>query len=506
MQSYPARLVPPGSMTHDLHCTIDHLLSSLYNRRQPRLSILSAARRLVSRSLPFLPDIYLSNRLLSLLSKLGCIEDAQKLFDQMPQRDLCSSNTLISAYSNAGQIDNARYLFDKMSQRDHFSWSAIISAYTRNRNASEALTLYREMFQITPPCEICKVDNRFTASSALAAATASTGINYGKEIHGHVIRSGFQSDKVIWSALSDMYAKCGYMNYARHVFDLAPDRDLISWTTMIGRYFDNCLWVDGFQVFSDMVSGGLKPNEFTFTGLLHACAELYLEETGEQVHCQMIKLGVCGSSSPFGESALVRMYSNCGSIDKARRMFDGMCKPDLVSWTSIITACAQNGQPEEALRYYDMMVQLGFMPDHVTFIGVLTACAHAGQVDKGRKIFHSIKEVYGMEQTSDHYACLVDLLCRSGQVDEAVDIIDKMPVEPNKFLWASLLGGARNYKNLELGKRAAEALFEIEPDNPTTYVTLANMYSSAGLFHEVEKIWETMENKGLIKKPGWSWW
>jgi pentatricopeptide repeat protein len=127
-------------------------------------------------------------------------------------------------------------------------------------------------------------------------------------------------------------------------------------------------------------------------------------------------------------------------------------------------------------------------------------------VDKGRAVFNSIKEVYDIEQTSDHYACLVDLLCRSGEVDEPGDIVEKMPVKPNIFLWASLLSGARSHKNLKLGKRAAEALFEIEPDNPTTYVTLANMYASAGLFHEVKKVWETMEKKGLIKKQGWSWW
>jgi pentatricopeptide repeat protein len=212
-------------MPRDLHCTIDHLISSLSNRREPRISILSAARQVVSRSFPFLSDTHLSNRLLSLLSKLDCIEDAQKLFDQIPHRDICSFNTLIFAYSNAGQIDNARDLFDRMPQRDHFSWSAIISTYTQNRNASEVLSLYRQMFQIAYPGEICKVDNRFTASSALAAATDIMGINYGKEIHGHVIRSGFQSDKVVWSALTDMYAKCGYMHYAKHVFDLAPDKD-----------------------------------------------------------------------------------------------------------------------------------------------------------------------------------------------------------------------------------------------------------------------------------------
>jgi pentatricopeptide repeat protein len=92
----------------------------------------------------------------------------------------------------------------------------------------------------------------------------------------------------------------------------------------------------------------------------------------------MVKQGACGLSSLFGENALMRMYSICRSIGKARRMFDAMCKPDLVSWTCVITACAQNGQPEEALKYYDRMVQLGVMPDHMTFIGVLCTCRTGG--------------------------------------------------------------------------------------------------------------------------------
>jgi len=171
----------------------------------------------------------------------------------------------------------------------------------------------------------------------------------------------------------------------------------------------------------------------------------------------------------------------------------------------MISGYAQNGQPDEALHYFDMLLRSGFRPDHVTFVGVLSACAHAGLVDKGLGIFHSIKDEYGIEHTADHYACVIDLLSRSGLFERAEEMIDTMSVKPNKFLWASLLGGCRIHKNVRLAKWAAEALFEIEPENPATYVTLANIYASVGLFDEVENTRRIMELKRITKMPASSW-
>jgi pentatricopeptide repeat protein len=209
--------------------------------------------------------------------------------------------------------------------------------------------------------------------------------------------------------------------------------------------------------------------------------------------------------SCFAESALLHMYSKYGDMVSAMRVFEGMQKPDLVSWTAMISGFAQNGQPEEALCYFDMFLMSGIRPDHVTFVGVLSACAHAGLVDKGLEIFHLIKDEYKIEHTADHYACVIDLLSRSGQFELAEEIINNMSVKPNKFLWASLLSGCRIHKNVRLARWAAEALFEIEPENPATYVTVANIYASVGLFDKVDNVRRTMESKGVTKMPASSW-
>lgn len=424
--------------------------------------------------------------------------DAQYLFDAMPERDICSWNILINGYAKVGRVKESRNLFDEMPERDNFSWTAMISGYVRHNLPKDAL----ELFRVMQRHEDFKC-NKFTVSSALSASTAIQAFSIGKEIHCHVMRIGLDSDAVVWSSLCDMYAKCGSIDEARYIFDRIVDRDVVSWTAMIHRYFEDGRREEGFALFSDFLKSGIRPNDFTFAGVLNACAVETAEDLGKQVHGYMTRVGFDIFS--FAASSLVHMYSKCGDIDNAKKVFDLMPHPDLVSWTSLINGLSQNGQPNEALQLFELLLKSGSKPDHITFVGVLSACTHAGLVDKGLEYFHSIECKHGLTHTTDHYACVIDLLSRSGRFKEAEDMINQMPMKPDKFLWASLLGGCRIHGNLELAKRAAEALFEIEPENATTYVTLANIYATAGKWGEVAKIRKTMDDKEVVKKPGLSW-
>ncbi|KAL7094533.1 hypothetical protein ACP275_11G109600 [Erythranthe tilingii] len=446
----------------------------------------------------FAPGVFISNKILDLYCKCESVSDARKLFDEMGDRDVCSWNTLISGYAKMGRVSEARKLFDEMPKRDNFSWTAMISGYVKHKSPADALELYRLMQRNSNfAC------NKFTISSALAASAAIQSLRLGKEIHAHITRMGLDSDAVVWSALLDVYGKCGSLNEAKYIFDRTVGNDIVSWTTMIDRYFGDGKWEEGLSLFSDFLSSGIKPNEFTFAGVLNACAHQTAEELGRQVHGLMMRIGFDPSS--FAASALVHMYTKCGSVERANRVFNWLPKPDLVSYTSLINGYAQNGQPHEALKLFDSLVKSGNKLDHVTFVGVLSACTHAGLVDKGLEYFYSITEKHGLSHTSDHYACVVDLLSRSGRFKEAEDIIKKMPMKPDKFLWASLLGGCRIHGNYELAERAAKSLFEIEPENAATYVTLANIYATAGKWGEVANVRKLMDEKGVVKKPGMSW-
>ncbi|CAO2827983.1 unnamed protein product [Amaranthus hypochondriacus] len=450
------------------------------------------------KSLNFKPGIFISNRLIDMYAKCGSLEDAQKVFDEMLERDLCSWNTIIKGYAKLGKLDFASKLFDEMPQRDEFSWTAMISNYVQHGRPKEGLDIIRKMQSLGT------VDfNKFTVSSALAASAAIPSLISGKEIHGRIVRMRLESDSAVWSALSDMYAKCGSLREARCIFDKTLDRDVISWTAMIDGYFEEGKWEEGFKLLSDMLRSNVKLNEFTFCGVLKACADQALENTGKEVHGHMLRIGVDLDS--FAASALVHMYSKCGNVRTARIAFEGLSKPDLVSWTSLIVGYAQNGQAKESLEFFELMLKSNTRPDHVTFVGVLSACTHAGMVEEGIQYFNSIKDRHGLIPIAEHYSCLIDLLSRAGRFKEVEEYISKMPMKPDRFLWASVLGGCRTHKNVKLAERAANALFEIEPENAATYTTLANIYATASRWEEVAKVRKMMDNRGVVKKPGLSW-
>ncbi|KAG7544787.1 Pentatricopeptide repeat [Arabidopsis suecica] len=446
----------------------------------------------------FVPGIVIWNRILGMYAKCGSLVDARKVFDEMPERDVCSWNVMVNGYADVGLVEEARKLFDEMPERDSYSWTAMVTGYVKKDQPEEALVLY-SLMQRVPNSK----PNIFTVSSAVAAAAAIKCIRRGKEIHGHIVRAGLDSDEVLWSSLMDMYGKCGCIDEARNIFDKIIDKDVVSWTSMIDRYFKSCRWREGFSLFSELVGSCERPNEYTFAGVLNACADLTTEELGKQVHGYMTRVGFDPYS--FASSSLVDMYTKCGNIESARHVVDGCPKPDLVSLTSLIGGYAQNGKPDEALKYFDLLLKSGTKPDHVTFVNVLSACTHAGLVEKGLEFFYSITEKHGLTHTSDHYTCLVDLLARSGRFEQLKSIISEMPMQPSKFLWASVLGGCSTYGNIDLAEEAAQELFKIEPENPVTYVTMANIYAAAGKWEEEGTMRKRMQEIGITKKPGSSW-
>ncbi|CAI9104135.1 OLC1v1002756C1 [Oldenlandia corymbosa var. corymbosa] len=148
------------------------------------------------------PRIFIYNKILDLFCKCGSVDYAQNVFDEMRVKDLCSWNTLITGYAKEGRVDEARKLFDRMPERDEFSWTSMVSGYVKQNKPKDALRLYKYMQKDG------SVPNKFALSSALAAVASIRSLRLGREIHGHIVRSGWDSDGVVWSALSDMYAKC----------------------------------------------------------------------------------------------------------------------------------------------------------------------------------------------------------------------------------------------------------------------------------------------------------
>ncbi|KAJ7568443.1 hypothetical protein O6H91_01G033100 [Diphasiastrum complanatum] len=422
--------------------------------------------------------------LLKACASIASLEDGKRLHSQIVEigfeSDVIIGNTLVDMYAKCGSIEHARHVFSNMHERDIVSWNALIAGYAQQGLVKEALALYEQMKQ-----EDVQPDD-VTYVVLLNACAGIAALEQGQQLHSRVISSGFDSDIIVGSALVDMYTKCGSIEHARRVFNNMYERDIVSWTAMIAGYAEEGLGKEALELYEQMKQEDVLPNNVTYVVLLKACARITCLEQGQQLHFQIIESGF--QSDEMVGGALIDMYAKCGSIEDARHVFNNLPEQDLVSWNTMIAGYAQQGLGEEAVRLLEQMQREGRKPNGVTYVSVLSACSHSGLVDEGRRLFDFMFKNHGVTPTVDHYACMVDLLCRAGCLAEAEDLINKMPIQPDAVLWRTLLGAARNHGHVEIGRRAFDCVVKLEPENPSAYVLLSDIYAAAGRRDELANI------------------
>ncbi|PON97130.1 Pentatricopeptide repeat [Trema orientale] len=416
------------------------------------------------------------------------------------EANLFLNSGLVDLYSKCDAILDARRVFCGMKRHDQVSWTSIISGFSKNGHGREAIRMFRQMLstQVRP--------NSFTYVGAISACSElKEGLEQGSLLHAHVIKLGFNDNNFVASSLVDCYSKWGEMDRAKLVFDEIIERDGILLSSMISAYSKNLYGDEALMLFMEMRKMSFSPNDHTLTSVLNACGSLSVLLEGKQVHSLVTKMG--SQSNVFVASALIDMYSKCGGIDEARRVFDHTLEKNTVLWTSMIMGYAQSGRGSEALQLFDHLVtEAGFKPDHICFTAVLTACNHAGFLERGIEYFNKMIKDYELVPELDQYACLVDLYARNGHLRKAKELMEKMPCSPNYVMWSSFLGFCKVYGEVELGRVAAKELIEMEPCNAAPFVTLAHIYARAGLWTEVAEVRKLMQQKEIRKSSGWSRW
>uniref|UniRef100_A0A2P2LQR4 Pentatricopeptide repeat-containing protein At2g29760ic n=1 Tax=Rhizophora mucronata TaxID=61149 RepID=A0A2P2LQR4_RHIMU len=402
-------------------------------------------------------DKFVQSSLVSMYAKCEKIEEAEKVFDEMNDRDLVSWNSLIDGYSKCGHVELAMQLFEKMPERDLFSWTALIDGFSRCGKVEVA----REIFERMP--------NR---------------------------------NLVAWNSMINGYMKSGDFELAGELFNSIPERDLISWNSMISGYVSNRRFKEAVELFVIMLEEEFMPNHATFVSVISAVSGLASLSKGKWIHSYMIKNGF--NLDGVLATLLIDMYSKCGNIENALTNFQGVAKKKLGHWTAIIVGLGLNGWADTALDLFQEMCHIGIKPNGITFIGVLNACSHAGLVNDGRRYFNIMIHDYRIEPSVEHYGCLVDILCRAGYLEEARQVVENMPIRPNKEIWMSLLSGSRVYRNIGIGEFAAQHLIESAPETTGCYILLSNIYAMAGSWDKVSRVREIMKNRGMKKDPGCS--
>lgn len=545
-------------------------------------------------------DTVLMNSLLDMYVKCVSLSDAQKVFDDMLDRNSTTWNTIISGYSKAGLMDEALNLFHQMQEPNVVSWNSIIAGFMGNGSprALEFFSrMHREGFRLdcyTVPCALktcacygsltsgkqvhcyviksgfesenftlsalvdmysnfselieamklfdqhsrCNASislalwnsmlsgyvinehncaalvlvskvhcsgaqmDSYTYSGALKACINLLNLRLGRQVHGLVVTTGYELDYVIGSILTDLYARLGNIKDALGLFRRLPMKDTVAWSGLIiGCAKMRLSWL-AFSLFREMVYLDVEVDQFVISFILKVCSCLTSLESGKQVHAFCFKSGY--ESEGVVVTSLIDMYSKCGDIENGLALFDSMAERDTVCWTGIIVGCGQNGRADEAIRLFKMMTESGLQPNEITYLGVLSACRHAGFVEEARTIFNSMKKEHGLEPRLEHYYCMVDILGQAGCFKEALDFIAKLPFEPDQIIWRSMLGACGTHKNIVLVNIIANHLLATSPEDPSTYVTLSNVYAELGMWVDLSKVRTAVKKVGA-KKVGKSW-
>ncbi|KAM2061913.1 hypothetical protein ACFX1T_046924 [Malus domestica] len=508
-----------------------------------------------------------ANTLLAMYSKCQYFSDACKLFDMMPRTDLVTWNGMISGYTQSGLMLEASRLFQDMISTsvkpdsitfasflpsvaeqgnmkqgkeihgyivrhcvplDMFLQSALIDVYFKCRNVEMAFKIFNQSTRTdvvmcttmisgfvlngmnSDASEIFRWllkqkmrPNSLTVASVLPACAGLATLKFGKEVHGNILKHGFDGMCYVGSALIDMYAKSGRLDLAHRVLQRLTERDVVCWNSMITSYSQNGKPEEALDLFRQMGMEDVKYDRVSISAGQSACANLPAFHYGKEIHSFMIRNTF--SSDLFAESALIDMNAKCGNLDLARRVFDMMEEKNEVSWNSIISAYGNHGRLKESLVLFHKMLGNGILPDHVTFLGILFACGHAGAVDDGILYFRSMIEEYRILARLEHYACMVDLLGRAGHLHEALETIKNMPFSPDTGVWGTMLGACRLHGNVKLVEEVSRYLFELAPQSSGYYILLSNILADAGKWGSVLKVRTLMKNREVQKVPRYSW-
>ncbi|KAK8964079.1 Pentatricopeptide repeat-containing protein [Platanthera guangdongensis] len=399
-------------------------------------------------------DVFSLNGLIRMYCSCGLLELGQKLFHTSHARDVVSWNSMLSGCINCGLLEPARNLFDRMPERGIVSWNAMINGYVKFGYVESA----RKLFNGMP-----------------------------------------ERNVETWNTLIAGYAKCGQLNMARNLFEEMPVRNVVTWSTMISAYAQGEQPTNALNLFEEMKTAGAWPNYAATVSLLSSCSQLGALHMGRKIHLYIERNKM--EIDSVIRTALIDMYSKCGCIDKAFKIFSALPHNDVFSWSAIIGGLAVNGQVWKALDLFNMMEEDGVRPNGVTFVGVLCACSHGGLVDLAKQYFYSMRSIYGIEPQIEHYGCMLDALGRAGLLQEAEALVQSIPGAIYPDLWVTLLGASWIHGDLKIAEMTVERLSGLKPNDGGIYVILSNIYAVKGMWNRAREVRILMKSKGLNKEP-----
>ncbi|XP_039124574.1 putative pentatricopeptide repeat-containing protein At5g52630 isoform X4 [Dioscorea cayenensis subsp. rotundata] len=411
------------------------------------------------------------------------------------------STSLVNVYMKCGAVDYARNLFEKIPQRNIFTWTALITGYVHNGQPENGMVVFVQLL------ESGVYPTYYTLGAVLSACSASYSIEFGEQVHGYIIKFGLESATSMGNSLCSLYSKCGSLELSVKAFGRIPDKNVISWTTVITACGDNGDADLGLRLFVDMISEDTVPNEFTLTSAMSLCCSAHAFDLGKQVHSLCVKYG-CDSSLPVRNS-IMYLYLKRGELDEARRLFDSMETVSLITWNAMIAGHAElmdmakndataHKSGIEALKMFRRLHRSGLKPDLFSFSSVLRVCSGLVALEQGEQVHgQAIKSGFLADVVVS--SALVNMYNKCGSIDKA----SKAFVEMNTrtlISWTSMISA---YSQHGRAKEAIQ-LFEqmrlagVRP-NHVTFVGVLSACAHAGMVSEAQHYFNVMRNEYGIK-------
>lgn len=476
----------------------------------------------------FIWEIFINNRLIDAYGKCGYFEYARKLFDKMPTRNAFTYNSIIDAFKKLGAIDEAERVFVSMPGADQCSWNLMISGFAQVELFERSLEYFVKMH------EEDFILNEYSYGSALSACAGLRDLAMGSQIHASLAKSRFAVDVFMGSALIDMYAKCGTVDYAKNVFDGMIQRNTVSWNSMISCYEQNGPASEALVVFLKMMGSAIEPDEMTLASVVSACASLSADREGRAIHARVVKNNKYCSDLIIS-NALVDMYAKCRRINEARWIFDRMpvrnvisetsmisgyakvasvktaksmfskmMERNVVSWNALISGYTQSGENEEALRLFLLLKRESVWPTHYTFGNLLNACANLADLQLGRQAHtHVVKQGFrfqcGPEPDVFVGNSLIDMYMKCASVEDGSRVFRNMVERDNVSFNAMIVGFAQNGQGTEALQLFKEMLESGESPDHVTMLGVLCACSHAGLVDDGRWYFNSMSTKYGLK-------
>jgi pentatricopeptide repeat protein len=416
--------------------------------------------------------------------------------------DMFVATSLVNVYMRCGACGDARRLFDGMPERNVVTWTALITGYTLNSQPALAVEVFIEML------EAGRYPSHFTLGGMLNACSVSYNVELGKQVHGYTIKYGAESVTSMGNSICRLYAKAGKLEFALRAFRRVPDKNLITWTTMISACAEDENYVDlGLNLFLDMLIDGLTPNEFTLTSVMSLCGTRLDLNLGRQVQAFCFKIG-CESNIPVMNSTMY-LYLRKGETGDALRLFEEMDDVSIITWNAMISGYAQimetakddlhaRSRGFQALKIFRDLNRSEMKPDLFTLSSILSVCSAMMALEQGEQIHaHMIKIGFLSDVVVN--SALVNMYNKCGSIEDATKAFVEMSTR-TLVTWTSMISGYSQHGRPQQAIQLFEDMrFAGVRPNEITFVSVLSACSYAGLVEEAECYFDMMIHEYKIE-------